>query len=110
MALALRPLLSESSMKSKNGSQVLAVGLRVGSPTGVESGDTSLAGFASAGAESGDTSLAGFASAGAESGDTSLAGFESAGAESGDTSLAGFGGGRRPHAPGSRTLMPAAFR
>ncbi len=44
-----------------------------------------------------------------ESGITSLAGFET-GPESGDVSLAGFAGGRRPHAPGGRTPMPAAFR
>ena len=30
--------------------------------------------------------------------------------ESGVTSLAGFAGARRPHAPGGRTAIPAAFR
>ena len=64
MALALRPLLSESSMKSRCASQALAEGLR----PGVESGDVSLAGFvpgtstpAGSTSKSGDTSLAGFA-------------------------------------------------
>jgi hypothetical protein len=41
MALALRALPSDSSMKSTKGSQALAVGLRVGSIIGAESGDTS---------------------------------------------------------------------
>src|SRR6185369_5026424 len=40
MALAFRPLLSDSSMKSKYGSQALLVGQRPGSGTGAESGDT----------------------------------------------------------------------
>src|SRR5215510_7990747 len=95
MALALRPLLSESSMKSKNGSHALAEGLRVGSVNGGESGDTALAGFDSDSVESGDASLAGF---------------DSRGGKSGDVSLAGFAGCRRPHTPGGRTVTPAAFR
>ena len=39
MALAFLPLLSDSSMKSKYGSQALLVGQRPGSGTGDESGD-----------------------------------------------------------------------
>jgi hypothetical protein len=42
MALAFRPLLSDSSMKLKYGSQALLVGQRPGSGTGAESGDTVL--------------------------------------------------------------------
>ena len=40
MALAFRPLLSDSSMKSKYGSQAPLVGQRPGSGTGAESGGT----------------------------------------------------------------------
>jgi hypothetical protein len=78
MALALRPLLSDSSMKSRWGSQTLAVALWLA----VESGDTSLAGFDPEGEDScaADTGAAAVAAAVAEtaksppkSGDTSLA-------------------------------------
>ena len=59
MALAFRPLASDCSMNSRNGSHWLAVG-RCGAGGAAESGDTSLAAFAGT-PESGDTSLAGFA-------------------------------------------------
>ena len=39
---------------------------------------------------------------------TSLAGFDGSGSVV--TSLAGFAGPRRPHEPGGRTAIPAAFR
>jgi hypothetical protein len=92
MALAFRPLLSETSMKSRWGAQALALGLRLGSAGAPESGVTSLAGFETAGGW-----------------EVSGSGVET-GSESGVTSLAGFAGGRRPQAPGGRTPMPAAFK
>jgi len=82
--LAFRPLLSDSSMKSKWGSQALAEGPRPGAGTGAGPGDTSLAGV--------EAGVAGSA------------------ANSGDASLAGFAGARRPQLPGARMATPAAFR
>jgi hypothetical protein len=52
------------------------------------------------------TSLAGFAEVGSTV--ASVAGFSTA--ESVITSLAGFGGGCRPHRPGGRKAIPAAFK
>src|SRR5271157_893343 len=92
MALALRPLLSESSMKSRKGSQALALGLRPGAGTRRESGDTALAGF------------------GLPAGPAAVGASLNSAPKSVDTSLAGFAGGRRPHDPGGRTATPAAFR
>src|SRR5215475_11107533 len=100
MALALRPLLNDSSMKSRCGSQTLAVAFR---PL-VGSVDTSLAGFESGGAES-------CAVVSAEVGAAGVAGVTDSAPKSGDTSLAGFDAGwRLPQPPGGRTAMPAALR
>src|SRR5216684_5319737 len=99
MALALRPLRSDSSMKSRWGSQALAVGLR----PGVESGDALLAGFESAGVASCPDG-APFVTADAakstpKSGDTSF------------VPLAGFDSGACfPQPRAGRTAMPAALR
>jgi hypothetical protein len=41
---------------------------------------------------------------------TVLAGFAASDPVVTSFSLAGFAGGRRPHAPGGRTAIPAAFR
>ena len=87
-------------MKSRYGSQALAVGLRLGTETGPESGDTwvvSLAGFESA--QKAGRAASEKAASAPKSGDTSLAGF-AIGAESGDASLAGFAGWTA--APGTR--------
>src|SRR5437763_13469199 len=81
MAIALRPRPSASRIMSRWGSHALACGLRPGR------------GGHGTGAESVDTSLAGFAGGGSV-----------------DTALAGFGTGRRPHPPGDRTAIPAAFK
>src|ERR1051326_6037089 len=84
MALAFRPLLSDSSMKSKYGSQALLVGQRPGNGTGAESGDTVGRFWRRSASASVD--------------------------RSGDTSLAGFAGARRPQPPGARMAIPAALR
>src|SRR5215831_4143824 len=103
MPLALRPLASDSSMNSRNGSHRLARGLLAGAG---RSGATSLAGFAA-------QPVSGSAPVGSiravESGATSLAGFAIP-SESGDTSLAGFAGERQPQLPGGLTGTPAAFK
>src|SRR5436853_1365777 len=98
MAIALRPRLKPNSMISRYGSQPLT-GRVFG---GLGSAVTSLAGFDSS--ESAVTSLAGFDSSASVV--SSLAGFDSP--ESAVTSLAGFD--PRPHPPGDRIPMPAAFR
>src|SRR5215470_16058665 len=100
MALALRPLLSDSSMKSRYGSQTLAVALWPG--TG--SVDTSLAGFESSGAGScAGVCVATGAAAAGDGANSAL--------KSGDTSLAGFDvAGCLPQPPGGRIAMPTAFR
>src|SRR5438309_9421935 len=103
MALALGPLLSEGSMKSRCGWEALADGLRPGTGIASESGDTSLAGF-----ESGPAGESSVASSRIASKDV-LTGLEPP-PESGDTSLAGFAGVRRPQAPGGRIAIPAALR
>src|SRR5271157_3009462 len=97
MARALRPRLSPSSIASRKGSQALAsvMGLGFFDPEPLNSTPNPVI-----------TPLAGFA--GSESVAPSLAGFILP--ESVITSLAGFAGGRRPHAPGGRTAMPAVFR
>src|SRR5215831_12937602 len=100
MALALRPLLNDSSMKSRYGSQTLAVASLPLSG----SVDTSLAGFESGGAES-------CGGVGAAVGAAGVADVANSAPKSGDTSLAGFAAGRRlPQPPGGRTAMPAALR
>src|SRR5215472_9225869 len=99
MALALRPLLSDSSMKSRCGSQVLAVAFG----PGAGSGDTSLAGFDNCGGSC--------AGVGVAAGVPGVAETAKSPPKSGDTSLAGFdAGGRLPQPRGGRTAMPAACR
>src|SRR5882724_10374333 len=132
--MALRSRLRPSSMASRNGSQKLVDGAGLGlfcseslnsTPNPVVT-SSPLAGFAFAFASAfilsgrfsvlvlvlvlglvlGLTVLAGFAAS--DPVVTSLAGF--AASDLVVTSLAGFAGARRPHAPGGRTPIPAAFR
>src|SRR6185312_11317620 len=99
MALALRPLLSDSSMKSRWGSQALAVTLR----PGAASVGTPLAGFGGGDAGS-------FADVRTLADDAAVVDAADSTPKSGDT-LAGFAsGGCLPQPPGDRTAMPAAFR
>ena len=83
MTLAIRPLRSDSWVKSKYGSQALLVGQRPGSGTGAESGDTVGRFWPSSASARVD--------------------------RSGDTSLAAFAGARRPQPPGARMAIPAAL-
>jgi hypothetical protein len=87
-------------MLSRYGSQALAVGLRPGDELSGEAGV-----LANSAPKSVITPLAGFAEGG--SGVAGLAAFT--GAESVITSLAGFAAAR-PHFPGGRKAIPAAFR
>ena len=107
--MALRSRLRLSSIASRNGSQTLVdrAGFR---PFDLESLNSTpnpvvtspaLAGFASAFAFPLVERFSVLAL-------TVLAGFVAS--DPVVTSLAGFAGGRRPHAPGGRTPIPAAFR
>src|SRR5258706_13230550 len=109
--MALRSRLRPSSIASRNGSQKLveAASLELfcseslnSTPNPVVT-SSALAGFASAFAL---TSLGRFSVLGLVL--TVLAGF--AASDPVVTPLAGFAGARRPHAPGGRTPIPAAFR
>src|SRR5882762_5814814 len=113
--MALRSRLRPSSMASRNGSQKLVDGAGLGlfcseslnsTPNPVVT-SSPLAGFAFAFA-SAFILLGRFSVLVLVLGLTVLAGF--AASDPVVTSLAGFAGARRPHAPGGRTPIPAAFR
>src|ERR1700751_1622146 len=124
MAVASRPRLRPNSMASRNGSQALADGIRLGfstsgpvdSPPNPVVTSSALAGFEVDFAFPFDESGVGvgwgvglglglelrlglIVSVGFAASDPVVTSF----------SLAGFAGGRRPHAPGGRTAIPAAF-
>src|SRR5882762_3398450 len=117
--MALRSRLRPSSMASRNGSQKLVDGAGLGlfcseslnsTPNPVVT-SSPLAGFAFAFAFASAFILLGRFSVLVlvlVLGLTVLAGF--AASDPVVTSLAGFAGARRPHAPGGRTPIPAAFR
>jgi hypothetical protein len=96
-------------MASRNGSQALADGIRLGFSTSrsVDSTSnpvvTSLAGFEVAFAFPFEERFSGL-------GLTMSVGFAPSDPVVTSFSLAGFAGGRRPHAPGGRTAIPAAFK
>jgi len=93
IAMALRPRAIPSSIVSRYDSQALEVGLRPGGAV------------ANSAPKSVITSLAGFAVGGSRlTGSAALAASESV-----ITPLAGFAGAR-PHLPGGRKAIPAAFK
>src|ERR1700686_1064602 len=107
MAVASRPRLRPNSTASRNGSQALADRIRLGFSTSGPVDSTpnpvvtalALAGFAF-------SLLERFSVLGLIVG----VGFAASDPVVTSFSLAGFAGGRRPHAPGGRTPIPAAFR
>ena len=110
--MALRPRLRSSSIASRNDSQALTDRMRLefsasrplnSAPNPVV---TSLAGFAVSAFAF--PLVERFSGLRLKLGLTVMAGF--AASEPVVTLLAGFAGGRRPHAPGGRTPIPAAFR
>jgi hypothetical protein len=112
IAVASRPRLRPNSMASRNGSQALADGIRLGFSTSrpVDSTPnpavTTLAGFEVAFAFPFEERFSGL---GLGLGLTVLGGSAASDPVVTSPSLAGFAGGRRPHAPGGRTAIPAAF-
>src|SRR5260370_558509 len=113
--MALRSQLRPSSMASRNGSQKLVDGTGWGlfcseslnsTPNPVVT-PSALAGFAFAFSLLGRFSVLGLGLV-LVLGLTVLADF--AASDPVVTPLAGFAGARRPHAPGGRTPIPAAFR
>src|ERR1700676_1888183 len=113
--MALRPWLRPSSIASRNGSHKLVDGTGWGDSCSESLNSTpnpvvtssALAGFAVAFAFSFEGRFSGL---GLGLGLTVLAGFAASDPVVTPFSLAGFAGGRRPHAPGGRTLIAAAFR
>src|SRR3984893_3096828 len=109
--MALRPWLRPSSIASRNGSHKLVDGTGWGgccsealnsTPNPVVT-SSALAGFAVAFAFPFEGRFSGL-------GLTVFAGFAASDPVITSVSLAGFAGARRPHAPGGRTPIPAAFR
>src|SRR5215469_16066141 len=110
MALALRPRLSPNSMASRYGSEKLldrTLGEVSRSVALNSTPNPVITPFSLAGFEVGFPFVERFSGLGLGSEMTGMVGF--AAPKSVITSLAGFGA-RRPHEPGGRTAIPAAFR
>jgi hypothetical protein len=111
LRMASRPRLRPNSMASRNGSQALADGIRLGFSTSrpVDSTPnpvvTALAGFEVAFAFPFEERFSGLGL-----GLIVWVGFVASDPVVTWFSLAGFAGGRRPHATGGRTAIWAAFR